>query len=1010
MKPIKLKVKSFLGFQSETIIDFTELYSDKIFLITGATGSGKTSIFDAITYALYGEGSGNERNKAKCYMSHLADKDDTMEVSLEFSVKGENYFVERFDSEYIPSRKKAKFYKEGKEEEAITRLGDILKEVEDVIGLNAEQFKKIVMLPQGEFKEFLSSSTKDKTEILKKLFATEIYEDLQRNIKVKNDKAKLDNQRLIERFRESLAEVGLYGEDIETGYESLKNLISKEEKLSKDINLKKTKLKTDLDNKKREKDKNIAFNKGLHEYLNIEKEYYDLLSKQEEIEIKDKNLKNIYKSRTILVYENRINEEKENLLEAKQKLSGLNKNIVDFLKIKEENEKKFVEYKNDYINLDVLKEKLRIKEDKKDRINLANELISRLNATETRFKILNKSLLDLKEMEKEKEILKEKIIEARENSFAIKEKLRSIVEDIKENEKTLKTLREIFALIDETQKNKEERALKSKTIEILRREIKLAEDNLKLENEKRKGNYALILKNDLKEGDPCLVCGSKEHPGISLKKEDFSGDLIEKLEETISIKSKELNDLENAFNILVFKGETTLKEIDKLKKEYKIDFKDQDQLTKIGEGYAKENKSLTSEKDAILQSEEKNNNFLKESTKKLTELSEKLEKREEIEREHKESNIEIIQLKQSIKSLKLKDEDLEKGKEIEGKIESLKDKINKTTLNYDKGLKIKDENIEKHSTLNTKKSNLSELLSSLKEKIAAFERAFEDKLKKESLDLSSYNLYKKEVGKIEVLENEISSFNKDLNTSYGMYSHLKDDYKGKEAIDLTEIKKNITELSILLEKKEEEAKKIEYNLRTYKNTEKRVKDLEKNYKDKREELKILEDLYNTSSVGLTFETFVQSYHFEGILERANIRLSKMTKGRYSLRRRTEGESRSKKIGLDIDIFDEYSGRERDVLSLSGGESFKASLALALGLSEFIESASGNVNLDTIFIDEGFGSLDEESLDSALECLLELNLSGRIVGIISHVAELKERIPKKIEVKSVPGEGSEIKIN
>ncbi|WP_312459047.1 SbcC/MukB-like Walker B domain-containing protein, partial [Proteiniclasticum sp.] len=151
------------------------------------------------------------------------------------------------------------------------------------------------------------------------------------------------------------------------------------------------------------------------------------------------------------------------------------------------------------------------------------------------------------------------------------------------------------------------------------------------------------------------------------------------------------------------------------------------------------------------------------------------------------------------------------------------------------------------------------------------------------------------------------------------------------------------------------------------------------------------------------------YYFEGILLRANARLRKMSEGRYQLKRRNETESRREKIGLGLNVFDEYTGRERDVQSLSGGESFKASLSLALGLSDFIESHKGSVNLETIFIDEGFGSLDQDSLENALSCLMELNVSGRIVGIISHVTELKDRIPGKIEVKTTPGNGSTIKI-
>ena len=1011
MKPIKLKMKAFLGFQDETIIDFTKLYSDKIFLITGATGSGKTSIFDAITYALYGEGSGNERNKAKCYMSHLATEKDTMEVSLEFSVKGENYFVERFDSDFIPSRKKAKFYKEGEEADAITRLSDIPKEIENVIGLNAEQFKKIVMLPQGEFKEFLSSNTREKTEILKKLFATEVYENLQKTIKEKYDKEKLDNQTLIEKFKEALFEVGLQGEDIETGYESLKSLIKKEEEENTRINTLKEEFKENLDKAKIEKEKNIMFNKSLKDFIEVKNKYFTLKERKDDIENKEKNLKNIYKSKNILTFEKRINEEIETLGKTEKNLKEIKETIKDFNKIKKENEEKFIEYKKDYINLDAKKEKLRIFEEKKEKITTAKEMLSSLKISSERFKTLSEKLLNIKDMEKEKETLKEDIVKAKENTYKTLENKRETEKELSEKEKILEVLRNLFSFMQKIDKNKKEiRSIMDKN-DILKGEKSLSEEKLLFEKEKRKGNYALVLKRDLKENEPCPVCGSKDHPGIDLENnEGFSSDLIDELESTISLKTKEINEAESSIKLLLYKNESIEEDIENLKKEYNIDFKSKDELSSIGIKFKEEREKLLQKEKEIIKKEEDNIYFMDKSDSKISTLNEKLEEKDFIEKQHEEKNKEIIELKQSIKSLKLLKEDLEKSKEIEESIKKLNSTIEKTSLNYDTGLEIKNEDIEKSSTLNTNKENLRSRVNDLNEKIITFKDSFKEKLQKEDLDISSYNLFKNEISKIEDLEKEINLYNKEINESFGSYNHMKKDFEGKKEVDLNEIEKKIIDLTKEFEEKEEESKRSDYNLRTYYKTEKKVKGFEKSYKDKREKLKILEDLYSTSSIGFTFETFVQSYHFEGILERANFRLSKMTKGRYSLRRRRDDDSRSKKTGLDIDIFDEYSGRERDVLSLSGGESFKASLALALGLSEFIESASGNVNLDTIFIDEGFGSLDEESLDSALECLLELNLSGRIVGIISHVAELKERIPKKIEVEAIPGKGSKMKIN
>lgn len=289
MKPLELKMKNFLGFKEETTVNFKLLYEDKIFLITGPTGAGKTSIFDAVCFALYGEGSGEERTKAKCFRSQLADEKDEMEVSLLFEVRGRQYFVKRIEN--ARGLNKAYFTKIDDDVEALVKIKEVNQEIENIIGLNLDQFKKIVMIPQGEFREFLTAGTKDKSEILKKLFATEQYEKIQLLIKERFDEKRSVEKDLVSRFSEILREAQVENRDIELGKDVLNEALEKEQtelntlkiqKSSKDQEVKQTEQELLLGQKE---------NEDLQHYQAAKKQYEELRSRKRIYDKKEQELR-----------------------------------------------------------------------------------------------------------------------------------------------------------------------------------------------------------------------------------------------------------------------------------------------------------------------------------------------------------------------------------------------------------------------------------------------------------------------------------------------------------------------------------------------------------------------------------------------------------------------------------------------------------------------------------------------------------------------------------------------
>ena len=358
-------MKSFLGFKESTHVDFRPLYEDKIFLVTGPTGAGKTSIFDAICYALYGEGSGSTRTRAKCFRSQLAEEKEDMEVSLSFEVRGELYHVRRVETP--KGVNKAYFYRESDPEKMLVKIKEVNQEIEEIIGLNLDQFKKIVMIPQGEFREFLTAGTKDKSEILKKLFSTEQYERLQWRIKEKFDETRNVDKVLVLKFDEILKEAGMEGKDIEMGPDALlESLQAAEEEI---VNLEKE--IEGFDKKCREIEKEIAEaeknNQDLAVFQKAFEEYTRFRNLKRVYEEKDKELKLLRKISAITHTEKQLADKESDI-----------RKLQSELKILEEDRKKVSGYmERSRKKLQSATEEVKVLDDKKTEKTRLENLLTR---------------------------------------------------------------------------------------------------------------------------------------------------------------------------------------------------------------------------------------------------------------------------------------------------------------------------------------------------------------------------------------------------------------------------------------------------------------------------------------------------------------------------------------------------------------------------------------------------------------------------------------------------------
>ncbi|MBG0763992.1 MAG: hypothetical protein H0S78_03740, partial [Tissierellales bacterium] len=496
------------------------------------------------------------------------------------------------------------------------------------------------------------------------------------------------------------------------------------------------------------------------------------------------------------------------------------------------------------------------------------------------------------------------------------------------------------------------------------------------------------------------VCGSKEH----VMKAEFKGEDISK--EDLNKFEKEIRNINN--KISKYRNEETAlnEKIKGLKKNIEnyieeINHKDL-AFEQLINKEAKIRDGLKDLNTKINETEE-----LQKRHKALEKLIEEIEKTKE-DKSQKQKTLDLdiakyqTQLQEINKSLKA---DLD-TKEVSGLIDKFEKDLNerqsKAEITRKKYNELKEEKIKVETQLKSIKENLEKT----EKELAKTKEIFEKKLEEEGFkDLTDYNKSALEKDDLKSIEKEIKEYEENIKLLEIDIKKLEKDTEGLKLVDTKEIEDNI----MLLEGKRDQCQKtlnnlevkIEKSLELLKELKLSYKELETK-KEKYGKYSYLSGLVNGRGEKgmdkLSLERFVQIEFFEDIISAANQRLRKMTEDRYYMKR-TEEYSRQRQIGLDLDVYDNYTGKTRSVKTLSGGESFKASLALALGLSDVVQSYSGGVQLDTIFIDEGFGSLDPESLENSINCLIDIQEKGRLVGIISHVEELKERIDTRLEVIS-----------
>ncbi len=909
MRPLKLEICGFGPYANRVEIDFEKLGENGLYLISGDTGAGKTTIFDAIKYALFGESSGGTR-EAYMLRSTYADIDTPTYVKLTFRYRGEIYTVER-NPDY---ERKAKRGEGTAKEDAnalltkpdnsiVSKSKEVTIAIEELLGINKDQFSQIVMLAQGDFMKLLMANTSDRQVIFRKIFRTQLYEKLEEQIVKDNAKVQEEYRKISGSMEGDISNIMWPDEDIIPDYALDAQHISAtlKELLDKDGVLKQELIKDLSKTEKAIEGKNDLIKKA-NDYINTLNQIEEYKAQLPKIEADLLNFKNK------LDEAGKASEQIENLL---VEINKIDMKLSDYDRLEEKD--KLLHSLNTIIS---------------NQEKQLNELNDSYEKNNNKYKedcsSLEGMLEDSTFIEKYKGQLN--ILQAKEKSFLlILDNIKTYYNEKSQYEHSEKIYREAMELLQKARADYD-----------CRYKLFL-------------NSQAGLLASELEEGQACPVCGSTTHIKLATLPEDApTQQEINQIKTYVEKCEGKANDYSKQVGANKGRVERLEENIFNMAKEYKSDCTIKELEEYISNSYQELNSQISD---------------LKISIKKL---DTKLAQRKTLE----ESLINLEKIIDDI-SAKIKDLNIQMA--------TNKETINQTQIQYKE---IKD------NLLYANKSEAMAKKNQYQSQITAIKESYENAKK------TYENAQKNKV---------------ELNTRI---EQLQESLKDKENIDLAKVENEKQELdtikSNILEAQNKVYSRITHNEKMKQSIEDKLKELETIEKASN----ILSGLASTVSGSVKgkdrvrLEAYIQAIYFERILKRANVRFLKMTNGHYELIRSEVASDKRVKTGLDLDVIDHHNNSIRSVKTLSGGESFKASLALALGVSEEIQSMSGGIQIDTMFVDEGFGMLDPESLDAAYRALSDLSDGNRLVGIISHVAELKNKIDKQIIVtKAVTGESN-----
>ena len=1028
MKPEKLVISAFGPYAGRTEIDFTKLGGQGIYLITGDTGAGKTTIFDAITFALYGEAS--VRDSAMFRSKYAAEEIETY-VEFLFSWRGKSYQVIR-NPEYLARKKRGTGYTVRKSDATlvypderlpVTKAKEVTRAVTELLGLDYRQFTQIAMIAQGDFQKLLLAGTAQRGEIFRQLFHTELYQSLQLKLK---DAVKMQWKQYDE-LRRSISQYlnGIrYGQEAEELMGKLNEMkksgfegrVVEGLELLLEVTEREKEVLTQLEQKEKVLEESIS---------EAEKKLQKCMQKQElefSLRLQEEQREPLLQAAGKAEEERKKNPE---LQRKTEELAGEIRKIQDRLKrilmietLRQKAEK---------LGEELEKVQKKCQEHTAQKEKLQREL-DRFGALEAVREKYCGQLANLQEQAERLESAKAAYGRRLEKEAALTEKMKQLQEELDKRKEMLKKMGEEIEKSGDAGENrlslyqkknnltvqlnqadrlieaKEEQSSLQKKLEFTTGRYLKARENYLPVKEAYEREFRLfldtqagILAEGLEEGMACPVCGSVHHPALAEK----CG--VEISKESVDQKKAAADEAEKKVRNCSAMAGSLKEQLEQLKKKAEQMEKDAgyhlEDVERVKERLQKEIRNCREELEKKMAEVQAQKNGEKESLCQILMKLAENEKSESDSLKNKEIQelalwgMELLKsrMEETIEGKSAVEQKIQRREELkkeEGRLRVIVEQEKEKTVQLQAERKSVEERINEEQEKNGSENEREEIL---KEQILQ-QQEEQKKLK----DLQQKNQQEYEQILQKKAENEAS-----IQTIRVQLEQLED--VNEEEI-LKEKSRMTEEKSQMAEEKKELYVRYSGNREIYDKVNVQ-RDLLEEVEKKYVWMKSLADTAGGNLNGkpkVELETYIQMAYFDRILRRANLRFMTMSSGQYELKRQKAPEDKKGKSGLELNVIDHYNGSERSVKTLSGGESFQASLSLALGLSDEIQANAGGICLEAMFVDEGFGSLDEEALGQAIKALGNLTQGNRSVGIISHVAELKERIENKMIVKKERG--------
>ncbi len=1027
-------MKNFGPYIDETI-DFTKFEDSSLFLISGKTGSGKTTIFDGMSYALFGESSGKLR-QGKEMRSTFADPSEPTEVHLAFSHGDYFYditrkpeqelYKKRGDGTRTQSAKISLIVKDhaGKELREYTKRREVDNFIQELLHLDATQFAQIVLLPQGEFRTFLIANSNDKEKVLRNLFGTQLYQTLNEQLKLQLKAVNKDiegTQQTIQAKLDQLYWQEPLSEEL-TVEQQLTALAQQQAALTKQQETEKTVLSSLQKQKQQKEQEKFALEELANEFtkqsqLKKQKEELNQAAIMiEKLRSEEQQLQWVQKHQSMI---EKIDEKTKLISNYDQELKTNQDEQVTQLQLIQQWEQKQEENLNRATEMNVLKEQVTKLKFQLPLYKEKEKVASKIEQAQIELDLLASQLTAIKKTQ-----------ESAEQSY---HKELVVIEgkaQIEKNQLELERQQDQWLTFIESWEKQQQLEVKTSNMieQLTAKEAELKDAVLEKEAiyhqvAQQKSQWAKMqisrLSLFLVDGEPCPVCGSIEHPSQN-EHQEFT------LEEIQSIEHQ-LNVIEQTAQ----KQEATVAKLETQATQMKLAEQElQKELTQQKSKVSSLFEQLQ-EKQVIMLQAPLNSEEIDQVTTDLNHRADQL--KFELE-QIKTAEASIIELEKTVKEQQQKVHEQEKiviEKQQEQatnqtKLKTILEQLNDETLSLAE-ITEKQERLEQQvEQWEQQKQEIETQLAKVKERRLLLKNSEEHLEKEQATNLaeknsleqqltkalkeSSFDLDEKivrvllrEVPKLEAIKEELTAFDKKKDQLTFQLIELENKLANKAKPELTSLLEEIEALTISLQTKEANYYQQQEKIQANEKIQQQVKELIVSIEQQWESVTALHQLAATVNGDnprkTSLERYVLQTYLEEVLKVANQRLGLLTKNRYQFELNQDSGSFKNQTGLEINVYDDNAGNSRSAHTLSGGESFIAALALALSLAEVIQEQAGGVLIEALFIDEGFGSLDEEALEMAMEALETIENEGRMIGIISHVSELKARIPQQLQIKT-----------